>query len=258
MNNHNNIFITGAASGIGRETARLFADKGWYVGIVDTNEQGLESLQAEIGMDNCFTRFMDVTDPENVRNVIASFAEETGGKMGALFNNAGIVKFGHFADVDLETKHRIIDVNLKGVVNCTHYALPYLKKAPGARIINMASTSAVYGTPDLSAYSATKHALCAFTEAWDIELEQHGVGVSDILAPYVKTPLLDVEEEVYSIQKMGINLKAADIAQTVWKAVQGKKIHWYVGSTTSALRFVFWLMPFMRRFLVKVLTIKPK
>ncbi len=257
MNNRNNIFITGAASGIGRETARLFAGKGWYVGIVDTNEQGLETLEAEIGADNCFARFMDVTDPENVRNVIASFAEETGGKMDALFNNAGIVKFGHFADVDLETKHRIIDVNLKGVVNCTHFALPYLKNTSGSRIVNMASTSAVYGTPDLSAYSATKHALCALTEAWDIELEQYGIGVSDILAPYVKTPLLEVPEEVYSMQKLGVKLKASDIAQTVWKAVNRQKLHWYVGGTTHVLRAVIWLMPFMRRFLAKVLTIKP-
>ncbi len=258
MNNQNSIFITGAASGIGRETARLFANKGWYVGIVDLNEQGLNSLEVEIGADNCFTRFMDVTDPENVRSVIASFTEKTGGKMSVLFNNAGILKCGHFSDVDLEAMGRIIDVNLKGVVNCTHYAIPYLKNTPGSRIINMASTSAVYGTPDLSAYSATKHALCAFTEAWDIELERYGIGVSDIMAPYVKTPLLEVPEEVFSMQKMGINLEASDIAQTVWKAVHGKKLHWYVGTTTYVLRAVFWLMPFMRRFLVKALTIKPK
>lgn len=258
MGNRKSIFITGAASGIGRETAKLFADKGWYVGIVDMNEEGLKTLEVEINEENCFTRLMDVTDAEDVHAVIASFADKTGGKMNALFNNAGILKFGHFADVDLEIKNRIIDVNLKGVMNCAHYAIPYLKNTPGSRIINMASTSAVYGTPDLSAYSATKHALCAFTEAWDIELERYGIGVSDILAPYVKTPLLEVPEEVFSMQKMGINLEASDIAQTVWKAVHGKKLHWYVGATTYVLRAVFWLMPFMRRFLVKALTIKPK
>lgn len=258
MGNRKNIFITGAASGIGRETAKLFASKGWYVGLVDMNEEGLKTLEAEINEENCFTRFMDVTDAENVREVITSFADKTGGEMNALFNNAGIVKFGHFANVDLEINNRIIDVNLKGVVNCTHYAIPYLKNTPGSRIINMASTSAVYGTPDLSAYSATKHALCAFTEAWDIELEKYGVGVSDILAPYVKTPLLEVPEDVYSIQKMGINLKASDIAETVWKAVHRKKLHWYVGGTTYVLIALVWLMPFIRRFMVKALTINSK
>lgn len=257
MGNRKSIFITGAASGIGRETAKLFANKGWYVGIVDMNEEGLKTLEAEIKEENCFSRFMDVTDALNVREVIESFAEKTDGKMNALFNNAGIVKFGHFAGVDLELKNKIIDINLKGVMNCAHYAIPFLKNTPGARLINMASTSAIYGTPDLSVYSATKHALCAFTEAWDIELEKYGIVVSDILAPYVKTPLLEVSEEVYSIQKMGINLEASHIAQIVWKAVHGKKLHWYVGGTTYILLGMFWLMPFMRRLLVKALTIKP-
>jgi short-subunit dehydrogenase len=122
----------------------------------------------------------------------------------------------------------------------------------------MASTSAIYGVPDLSVYSATKHAVCALTEAWDIELEKDGVVVSDILAPYVKTPLLDVPEDVYSIEKMGVKLAPSNIAQTVWKAVHGKKLHWWVGGATYALFGLFWLMPFIRRFVIKSLTIKPK
>lgn len=258
MSGKNNIFITGAASGIGRETARLFAEKGWYVGIVDMNEEGLETLETEIGKDNCFSRVMDVTNPENVREVIEAYAEKTDGKMNALFNNAGVLKFGHNEEVDLEEKQKIVAVNLQGVINCTHFAIPYLKAAPGARLINMASASAIYGIPDLSVYSATKHAVCALTEAWDIELEKYGIVVSDIVAPYVKTPLLDVPEDVYSIDKMGVNLKPADIANTVWKAVHGKKLHWRVGGATYLLFVAFWLLPFLRRFIVKTLTVKSK
>jgi len=258
MSNRKSIFITGAASGIGRETARLFANKGWYVGIVDMNEEGLKTLETEIKAENCFVRVMDVTDTESVHDVIESFAEKTGGRMNALFNNAGILNFGHYENVDLEKKHRIVEVNLMGVMNCTHYAIPYLKTTPGARLINMASTSAIYGVPDLSVYSATKHAVCALTEAWDIELEKYGVVVCDILAPYVKTPLLDVPEDVYSIQKMGIKLEPSTIAETVWKAVHGKKLHWWVGGATYLLFGLFWLMPFIRRFAIKALTINPK
>jgi NADP-dependent 3-hydroxy acid dehydrogenase YdfG len=258
MSNRKSIFITGAASGIGRETARLFANKGWYVGIVDMNEEGLKTLEAEIKEENCFAQVVDVTDAESVREVMDNFAEKTGGKMNALFNNAGILSFGLYADLDLDKKNRIVDVNLKGVMNCAHYAIPYLKTTPGARLINMASTSAIYGVPDLSVYSATKHAVCALTEAWDIELEKDGVVVSDILTPYVKTPLLDVPEDVYSIEKMGVKLAPSNIAQTVWKAVHGKKLHWWVGGATYALFGLFWLMPFIRRFVIKSLTIKPK
>jgi len=118
MSNRKGIFITGAASGIGLETARLFAGKGWYVGIVDMNEKGLKALEAEIKAENCFARVVDVTDGESVRQAMEGFAEKTSGKMNVLFNNAGILSFGLYADLDLEKKQRIVDVNLKGVMNC--------------------------------------------------------------------------------------------------------------------------------------------
>ena len=147
-------------------------------------------------------------------------------------------------------------VLFKGVLTCAKYAIPYLKATPGARLINMASTSAIYGIPDLSVYAASKHAVCALTEAWDIELEKYNIIVSDILAPFVKTPLLDTPDDIYLIKTMGVKLAPSDIAQTVWKAVQGKKLHWWVGGATYALFGLFWLMPFVRRFIIKKLTIK--
>ena len=163
------IFITGAASGIGRETALFFAKKGWFTGIVDVNEDGLKQLETKIGPANCHVQMMDVTDPENVQNAIDTFAAETGGRMDVLLNNAGIIKFGFFETVDIADHLRIVDVNFKGCLNCIYYSLKYLRKTPGARIINMSSASALYGIPDVSVYSATKHALSAFTEALDFE-----------------------------------------------------------------------------------------
>jgi NAD(P)-dependent dehydrogenase (short-subunit alcohol dehydrogenase family) len=257
MDNRKSIFVTGAASGIGLETARLFAGRGWYVGILDVDEDGLRSLGEEIGKDNCFPQVMDVSDVESVRSAVQAFAEKTGGRMHVLFNNAGIIKFGHFADVDIADCHRIVDINLKGILNCTHSALNYLKDTAGSRIINMASTSAIYGIPDLSVYSATKHAVCAMTEAWDIELDKYGITVSDVLAPFVNTPLLDVSEKVYCIEKMGVDIEPAKVAETVWKAAHGKKLHWKIGTPTYLLMALFWALPFARRYIVKSLTIPP-
>lgn len=254
--NKKSIFITGAASGIGLETARLFAGKGWYVGIVDMNEQGLKSLEAEIGSDNCFSSLMDVTKPNQVREVMAEFVKATGGTMDVLFNNAGLLCFGHFENTDLDFESKIVDVNIKGLLNCTKAGIPYLKATPGSRLLNMSSTSNVYGVPDLSVYAATKHAVCALTEAWDIELEKYGITVTDILAPFVKTPMLDADEEPYLIKTMGVKLAPTDIAQMVWKAANGKKLHWWVGGATYVLFGLFWLMPFIRRFVLKKLTIK--
>ncbi|MCP4755577.1 MAG: SDR family oxidoreductase [Proteobacteria bacterium] len=254
----NNILITGAASGIGRETALFFARKGWYVGIVDIDEAGLESLQKEIGTENSYLRKMDVTDPEEVEKTFDGFTGQTDGTMDVLFNNAGIGIFGRFEEVPLEKSLQTVDVNLKGVLNCTFHALKHLKRSANPTIVNMASASAAYGIPDLAAYSSTKHAVCAVTESLDLELEPHGITVCDVIAPYVQTPLLDAGKNVYSIEKMGINIQPSAIAEIVWKAAHGKKLHWKAGGTTYFLFFLFWLMPFLRRRIVKNLTIRPE
>ncbi|MBI4963127.1 MAG: SDR family oxidoreductase [Desulfomonile tiedjei] len=257
MKDKKTILITGAASGIGRETALLFARKGWFVGLLDISEEGLKSLRAEIGDCNCHAQYMDVADPVSVQEAVDAFAQLTGGSMHVLFNNAGVISFGRFDNVDIAKQLRTVDVNLKGVLNCTYMALRYLKATPGARIINMASTSAMYGVPDLSVYSATKHAMCALTEAWDIEFEQYDVTVSDILAPYVRTPLLDVPDTVYSIEKMGVKIEPETVAKTVWKAVHGKRLHRKMGISTYLLNALFWAAPFLRRPVVKSLTMPP-
>lgn len=254
--NKKSILITGAASGIGRETALFFAKKDWFVGIFDVDEAGLKSLESEIGASNCFSGIMDVTDEKSVQKGIDAFAGATGGKLDVLLNNAGIIKFGLYENVDLKAHHQIVDVNFKGCLNCVYYALKYLKQTQDSRIINMSSASSLYGLPDLSVYSATKHALSAMTEALSLELKKHDIFVCDLRPPYVRTPLLEVPEEVYSIKLFKffrLLMSSEYVAKQVWKAAHRKKLHWNIG-TTLLLVFQFWLLPFTRRFTVKVLT----
>ena len=255
--NKKTIVITGAASGIGLETALLFAKNGWFVGLFDINQTGLDDLAAGIGPESCFSRLMDVSDADSVKQGIDAFAEKTGGKIHVLFNNAGILKFGLFDKVPLQDHLRIIEVNFAGCITCIFHCLNYLKQTPGARIINMSSASSIYGIPDLSVYSATKHALSAMTEALNLELERHNIHVCDIRPPYVKTPLLDSPEEIYSIKTMKVLLTPAYVAGRVWKAAHGRKLHWNIGAT-PALLLLFWLLPFVRRFAVKMLALPPE
>lgn len=208
MMNKQTIFITGAAAGIGRETALLFAKNGWFVGIADVDLEGLASLQSQIGRDACFPCQMDVVDRASVEKAINAFAAKTKGGMDVLLNNAGILRMGWHDHIDLTDQKSIVDINITGGLNCIHYALDCLKRTSGARIINMGSAASLYGIPQLAVYSATKHAVRALTEALNMEFRRYDIFVSDVWPPYVKTKMvLDSACKAYSVEKFGANLE---------------------------------------------------
>ena len=91
------IFITGAASGIGKATAKLFADRSWFVGLYDINEAGLKEVVDEIGAENCISARLDVRSRDDWAAAMKDFGEATDGRMDVLFNNAGIGRHGWFA-----------------------------------------------------------------------------------------------------------------------------------------------------------------
>ena len=159
---------------------------------------------------------------------------------------------GFFDELDLEKQLDTVGVNLAGVITCIHTALPLLKETEGARIINMSSASAVYGTPELAAYSATKCAIRGLTEALNLSFERLGIHVCDIMVPYVQTPLLDKPRQALSIEKLGVNLQPSDVAEFVWKAASGRKVHWVMG--LRHLLFIIWLLPFTKKWIIRHFT----
>src|SRR6202008_3519610 len=104
-----------------------------------------------------------------------------------LLNNAGILSAGPFESVPLARHFAMLDVNVASIMIGCHRALEYLKRTPGARVINMASATAIYGQPDLVTYSATKFAVRGFTEGLDLEWGRHGIRVSDIWPSFVSS-----------------------------------------------------------------------
>lgn len=223
------IFITGAASGMGRETARLFASEGWFVGAVDVTEAALESLKAEIGADNGFFRRLDVTDREAYRLVLADFAEATGGTLDLLFNNAGIGRGGPFADQPWQEVLDLVSVNLMGVLIGAQLAIPLLKATPGSLCFSTSSSSATYGMANIAVYSATKHAVKGFTEALAVELKPFGVRVADTLPGLIDTPILPPEAGQNAPKEgMWRLIPPVEVAKAVWEAYHADKIHWYV------------------------------
>lgn len=254
MTSQKSIFITGAASGIGAATARFFSRRGWFVGLSDINARALENLHRELGTPRTCYLDTDVTCPQSLREAMATFGEQTGGRMDVLFNCAGILHMGPHRTIPIEAQTKIVSVNLNGVLHSIQAGLPLLRQTPGARIINMSSASAVYGGPELAVYSATKFAVRGLTEALDIEFEPLGIGVCDIMVPYVATPMIvDAAVQATSVRRLGVRVEPEKVAGAVWKAARGRKLHWKVGATIRVLMFGMWALPFARRFLVKTL-----
>jgi len=228
-NGRKSIFITGAASGIGRATALLFARSGWFVGGYDRNTGGLKSLSDEIGEANIVTGPLDVTDKKAFEKALADFAVQTEGRLDILFNNAGIGRGGPFDQQPFEEILEVVQVNLVGVLNGIHSALPLLKATPGSLCFTTSSSSATYGMPNIAVYSATKHAVKGLTEALSIEFRAFGVRAADTLPGLIDTAILppDAAKNAPSEGMFRLTPPSA-VAQAVWDAYGSDKLHWYV------------------------------
>lgn len=228
-NGRKSIFITGAASGMGRETAKLFHDKGWFVGAFDVNAQGLATLEQEIGTANCITRPLDVTSREDYAAAIAAFGAATDGKMDILFNNAGIGRGGPFADQSWDDVMAVVNVNFIAVLSGVNLALPLLKATPNALCFTTSSSSATYGMANIAVYSATKHAVKGLTEALAVEFKAYGLRAADTLPGLIDTPILpDAAKENAPKDGMWRLIPPVEVAKAVWEAYETDKIHFYV------------------------------
>lgn len=228
-NGRKSIFITGATSGMGLETARLFAGKGWFVGGYDVNAAGLASLEAELGAGNCLVRPLDVTDREDYRAALADFSTATDGKLDLLFNNAGIGRGGPFAEQPFEDVIAVVQVNLMGVLIGIHEAISLLKATPNSLCFTTSSSSATFGMANIAVYSATKHAVKGLSEALSVEFKAYGVRVADVLPGVIDTPILPPGVAA-GAPKDGMfrAIPPVEVAKVVWEAYHADTLHWYV------------------------------
>ncbi|MBW2457494.1 MAG: SDR family oxidoreductase [Deltaproteobacteria bacterium] len=236
------IFITGAASGIGRATALRFARDGWFVGLFDIDEPGLEALHESIGKERACHHRLDVTDPESIGQAMAFFAERTDGRIDVLFNCAGILRTGVFEEMSLETHGQVIDVNARGVLSCCHVALPYLKASDDPCVVNACSASALHGVPGFACYSATKFFVRGLTEALNIEWQRHGIRVVDVLPSFVDTPMAR-DNHHPMMDRQGVEVSPEQVAEVVARAARGSGPHYLVGAKVKALSAVLGWLP---------------
>jgi NAD(P)-dependent dehydrogenase (short-subunit alcohol dehydrogenase family) len=175
--------ITGAASGIGAESARLFAEEGARVVGVDLTPRA----EGELGIE------ADVSDEDQVRDMYARAKREMG-RIDVLFNNAGINPNDDSSVVEttLEAWQRVQDVNLRGVFLCCKHGIPHLLEGGGGSVINTASFVAVMGAAvSQISYTASKGAVVSLSRELGVEFARRGVRVNALCPGPVRTPLLE-------------------------------------------------------------------
>jgi NAD(P)-dependent dehydrogenase (short-subunit alcohol dehydrogenase family) len=183
--------VTGAASGIGEATALRFAEEGAHVVVTDIDTPGGESLVEDIedaGGEATFYE-LDVTDADQFQDVVDDVVEQYG--LDVVVNNAGT---GHpssyVEDTDESMRDFVMDVNINGVWNGCHAALPHMKEQGDGAIVNVGSLASVFGLPKQAAYSLTKGAVLNFTRAVAAEAGPKGVRVNAVCPGFTDTPLL--------------------------------------------------------------------
>lgn len=185
------VILTGAASGIGRSTAILFAKEGARLVLSDIDTKGgEETLQIvkEHDKDAIFMK-CDVTNGDEVKEMVEKTLKKYG-RIDVLINNAGVVRVGQIEDMLEEDYDLLINVNLKGTYFCCHYVVPHLKQQKSGVIINLASVAGHIGQVNHALYCSTKHGIRGMTKALALDLAPYNVRVNSVSPGATDTPML--------------------------------------------------------------------
>jgi 3-oxoacyl-[acyl-carrier protein] reductase len=183
--------ITGAGQGIGRATALKFAAEGAKVAVCDINLEAVEdTVHAVRQAGGEVAGFhVDVTDKESIARMVAGVMAKWG-RIDTLVNNAGIVQDAQFKKMTDEQFERVIDVNLKGVYNCTKAVVDIMLEQNSGVILNASSIVGLYGNFGQTNYAATKFGVIGMVKTWARELGRKGIRANAICPGFIETSIL--------------------------------------------------------------------
>ena len=219
--------VTGASSGIGEATALALAGAGAAVALGARRAERIEALAGRIrgAGGKAAAIEVDVTDEATAQGFVESAREQLGG-LDVLVNNAGVMLLGAVEGADSEQWRRMIDVNLLGLLYCTHAALPVMREGGGGHIVNVSSVAGRHARAGAAVYNMTKFGVTAFSEALRQEALHSGIRVTCVEPGFVETELQGhntnpvVQQGVERMrEQIGDVLQASDIADAVLYAV---------------------------------------
>jgi len=196
--NKQTILITGASSGIGKTTAKYFAERGWNVAAtMRTPEKETELKQ----IPNIKLYQLDVTNDESISKAINGTIKDFG-KIDVLLNNAGYGAVGVFEKATKDQIQKQFDTNVFGVMNVTRQILPHFRDKKGGTIINVSSMGGRITFPLYSVYHATKWALEGWTESLQFEVRQFGIRIKNIEPGAIKTDFLGRSMDLFTNESL--------------------------------------------------------
>jgi clavulanate-9-aldehyde reducatase len=216
--------VTGASSGIGEATVRALSQAGAAVALGARRSDRLEALAAALDGPT-FMRAVDIADEEQARAFIQGARDELGG-LHILVNNAGVMLLGPVAGANTEDWRRMIDVNLLGLLYCTHAALPLIEASGGGDVVNVSSVAGRRADAGGAVYNMTKFGVHGFSEALRQEALHAGIRVTTVAPGLVETELQGhntnpvVRRALESTrERIGHPLHAEDVAEAILHAV---------------------------------------
>ena len=227
--------VTGAGQGIGRAIAEKLRAEGASVVVADKNSQTAAKTAAEIGGTAHVT---DVSDPDQVSALVAAAADQFG-RIDILVNDAAIVPFVPWEELDFAEWRRVMSVNIDGVFLMCKAVYPHMKAAGYGRIVNIASNVVTAGTPNMAHYVSSKGAVFAFTRSLATEVGAHGITVNAVAPGLTASegvlagPHAGAFDFVVSLQSIPRRGVPADIAPAV-AFLASEEAHWITGQMLTA------------------------
>jgi NAD(P)-dependent dehydrogenase (short-subunit alcohol dehydrogenase family) len=220
------VFITGAASGIGRAAALAFAAEGARVAILDRSEEELEKVKSSVESagGEVLTVVCDVSSPDQIEDAIKQVVHRFS-RLDIAFNNAGVEnKAAPVHEIDLAEWDRILNINLRGTFVCMQHELAQMVKQGGGVIVNTSSGAGIRGVAGGAAYAASKHAILGLTRSAALDYARQNIRVNAVLPGNIETPMMDRFtggdiQKAIDLEPVGRLGKPEEIAEAVlWMA----------------------------------------